>query len=448
MNNLGIRKKAYINDAVINLIVGSGQITAYLLGSLPNGGMYKFGECMAINLGSRGIQIDSKPGYDIWEIHKYMDEAYRGLGYMNDLYVAVLTQVKNNGGICFSNVGINSYISEEGKKHTIESLGSKILKTPVIVVYSDGHSRIFELNEVENIENYILRSNDQFISDPEYLKKIKETIKYLSEKPYERIEIKHENLPESIYIISAFKIEAVSPVSSIPIKYNYDEPYDINKSKYSYEDKDKDRKIRDLYVEFARGGYNLEAKGYGFLRDFLIYFHEKSWAQPYLDKAAKIAAERDGYYFLRDFIDKPWAEPYIDLAANSAAEKKSYDFLFYFSDKPWAKPYLDKAAKLAAERDGYYFLRYFGDKPWAQPYIDLAAKIDAEENSRGFIRRFEDKYWANKPIESIGGITWLEYAKSMIKESSNNYKDSLIKLSNILMKMNLEKFSFDVKKLL
>jgi hypothetical protein len=45
-------------------------------------------------------------------------------------------------------------------------------------------------------------------------------------------------------------------------------------------------------------------------------------------------------------------------------------------------------------------------------------------------------------------MTWLEYAKSMIKKSSNNYKDSLIKLSNILMKMNLEKFSLAVKKLL
>jgi hypothetical protein len=45
-------------------------------------------------------------------------------------------------------------------------------------------------------------------------------------------------------------------------------------------------------------------------------------------------------------------------------------------------------------------------------------------------------------------MTWIQYAKSMIKKSGNNYKDSLIKLSNILMKMNLEKFSLAVKKLL
>jgi hypothetical protein len=200
MNNLGIRKKAYINDAVINLSINSGQITAELLGSLPNGEMHKFGRCMAINLGSRDIQIDSKPGYDVWEIHKNMYEAYRGLGYMNDLYIAVLTQVKNNEGVCFSNVGRNSKISEEGRKHTIESLGSKILKTPVIVVYSDNYSRIFELNEVENIKNYIFKSKWEFESDPKYLKKIKEAIKYLSKKPYRTIEIKHDKYPSYIYI--------------------------------------------------------------------------------------------------------------------------------------------------------------------------------------------------------------------------------------------------------
>jgi len=65
-----------------------------------------------------------------------------------------------------------------------------------------------------------------------------------------------------------------------------------------------------------------------------------------------------------------------------------------------------------------------------------------------FIRIFSKKPWANKPIESIDGMTWIQYAKSMRKKSGNNYKDSLIKLSNILMKMNLEKFSLAVKKLL
>jgi hypothetical protein len=65
-----------------------------------------------------------------------------------------------------------------------------------------------------------------------------------------------------------------------------------------------------------------------------------------------------------------------------------------------------------------------------------------------FIRIFSKKPWANKPIESISGMTWVQYAESIRKKSDNNYKDSLIKLSNILIKMNLEEFSFDVKKLL
>ena len=136
----------------------------------------------------------------------------------------------------------------------------------------------------------------------------------------------------------------------------------------------------------------------------------------------------------------------------SYIEKDSFGFLCSFHDEPWAQPYIDEAIKLAAEKSSYFFLRNFSDKPWAQPYIDMAAKIAAENNSTRFIAAFGNTDWvtdwANKPIESIGGMTWLEYAKSMIKKSGNNYKDSLIKLSNILIKMNLEKFSFDVKKLL
>jgi hypothetical protein len=126
--------------------------------------------------------------------------------------------------------------------------------------------------------------------------------------------------------------------------------------------------------------------------------------KPYIDKAAKLAAEMNSFSFLYSFSQEPWAKPYLDKAAKLAAESDSFDFLCDFSDEPWAKPYLDEAAKILAEMDSELFIDTFSDKPWAQPYID--------------------------------------------KESSNNYKNSLIKLSNILMKMNLEKFSFDVKKLL
>jgi hypothetical protein len=182
--------------------------------------------------------------------------------------------------------------------------------------------------------------------------------------------------------------------------------------------------------------------------EFLIEEADKTSKKDYIDIAAKNAAERSSVDFLYYFHGKPWAQPYLDRAARLAAEKNSREFLYNFHDKPLAEPYLDLAAKSAAERGSLDFLKSFQDKPWAQPYMDLAAKNSAENDRYYFIINFKDKDWANKPIESIGGMTWLEYAKSMIKKSSNNYKDSLIKLSNILMKMNLEKFSFSVKKLL
>jgi len=182
--------------------------------------------------------------------------------------------------------------------------------------------------------------------------------------------------------------------------------------------------------------------------EFLSSFSDKPWAQPYIDKAAKIAIKIDQLEFLKSFGDEPWAKPYIDMIAKLVAKKSTSDFLRYFGDKPWAQPYIDLAANIYAEKSSFDFLGRFSDKPWAQHYIDLAAKFAVKQDSFYFLRSFQNKNWANKPIESIGGMTWLEYAKSMRKKSGNNYKDSLIKLSNILMKMNLEKFSLAVKKLL
>jgi len=56
-----------------------------------------------------------------------------------------------------------------------------------------------------------------------------------------------------------------------------------------------------------------------------------------------------GFLWLCSFHDVPWAQPYLDKAAELAAEGESYSFLYHFHDKPWSKPYLDKAAELAAE---------------------------------------------------------------------------------------------------
>ena len=174
---------------------------------------------------------------------------------------------------------------------------------------------------------------------------------------------------------------------------------------------------------------------------FLYKLSDKPWAQPYIDTAVKNCAEKDSFNFLYNLSYKPFAQPYIDTAAKNAIEKDSYKFLYYFSDKPWAQPHLDIAAKNAIEKEPDKFLYKFSDKPWAQPYIDVAAKIAAEEEPFNFIKNFSYKPWANTPVDSIGGKTWLQYAKKRFKETKASSID--IKLKKLAKFLLINKFKLE-----
>ena len=113
--------------------------------------------------------------------------------------------------------------------------------------------------------------------------------------------------------------------------------------------------------------------------NFLYYFHDKPWAEPYLDKAAELAAEKESYNFLHSLEDKPWAQPHLDKAAKLTAENDSFDFLSRFHDKPWARPYLKTAAeKLAKINPEYYMENLAQDYP---EYIVTAAYSLGDKNA-------------------------------------------------------------------
>ena len=69
-----------------------------------------------------------------------------------------------------------------------------------------------------------------------------------------------------------------------------------------------------------------------------------------------------------------------------------YIFLCKYSGKSWAQSYLDEAAKIAAKDYPTYFLINFLNKPWAQPYIDEAAKGAAKENPKYFLEVLADRF--------------------------------------------------------
>jgi protoheme ferro-lyase len=102
--------------------------------------------------------------------------------------------------------------------------------------------------------------------------------------------------------------------------------------------------------------------------------------------------EKDSFGFLCSFHHKTWAQPYLDKAVKLAAEVDNYDFLFIFHDNPWAQPHLDKAAKSATEEFPISFLRHFHDKPWAQPYLKTAAEKLAKINPEYYMERLAQDY--------------------------------------------------------
>ena len=114
--------------------------------------------------------------------------------------------------------------------------------------------------------------------------------------------------------------------------------------------------------------------------------------------------EMHPYSFLCDFSDKTWAQPYIDEAAKRIIKKDSFYFLHYFLDKPWAKPYTCEASEIYIEKYPFELLTFHSDKPWAQPHIDKAVKEVAEKKPEYFIKKWASKFpqYINLSLFALG----------------------------------------------
>ena len=99
------------------------------------------------------------------------------------------------------------------------------------------------------------------------------------------------------------------------------------------------------------------------------------------------------YDFLTNFSGNTWAQPYIDEAAKMSVREEPFSFLCYFSENPWAQPYIDEAIKTSIAFSPFYFLDYFFEKPWAQPYIDeVLIKEAAKEKPEFFLKNWSNRF--------------------------------------------------------
>jgi hypothetical protein len=265
ISQLGIRKIAFINNARIDIASTPNEISATLVGDLPSGRQSSFGRCNINNMQPYGLVIHSNPGATAWEYHRIMDPAYQGLGYMNDLLVAAISQVQNVGGICFNGIGgpaSGTMVTSEGRKHTLEKFGEKLKKTPVIVISgTDNKWYIFDATETEAISLHFV-NHYRIALNNENRRNIKSHINHLVSNPYmekkfsitygkiefgiipgnddrliglrpehrqerylaESSQEDYRHFPTSAgVILSAFKVEALSSVTSIPSNLFYAE---------------------------------------------------------------------------------------------------------------------------------------------------------------------------------------------------------------------------------
>jgi len=70
----------------------------------------------------------------------------------------------------------------------------------------------------------------------------------------------------------------------------------------------------------------------------------------------------------------------------------SFEFLYFFSNKSWAEPYFDEAVKKVVEKRSLDFIKYFSDKPWAYLYIDDVMKEVIRVNPKYFLENFGNRF--------------------------------------------------------
>jgi len=153
-----IMKIAYINNAFIEVSVFNNEIIANLIGTVKddsgNQAKTSFGRVLCERK-TEGVAAGN-PSLSVWEIHRDIwREEYQGLGYMQDLLIAAIVQVENNGGIAYNH--ITSYSSEEGQSHTLNSLKSTFNIIPVVAILNGQQSIVFENeDELKNINKSII----------------------------------------------------------------------------------------------------------------------------------------------------------------------------------------------------------------------------------------------------------------------------------------------------
>jgi hypothetical protein len=216
----------------------------------------------------------------------------------------------------------------------------------------------------------------------------------------------------------------------------------IKNNEYYFGSKDLDKassKTRELFFKLLYKNYinyiDLDDKFHNFytlLAYNIIKYEIKN--PEIISIAMSIAAEKDSNNFIRRFSEEPLAKPYLSIAAKHFAKESPYIFIKKFSKEPWAQDSLDIAAKNMAQ---YYYsslLGTFSEESFAQPYLGLAANNMIEEGPHDFLERFSNKPWANTPVDSIGGKTWVEYAREAVsKKEASSIDIKLKKLSRFLL---------------
>ena len=218
---LSLVKLGFINEAKILVTVSTYKIVATLKGVLPSGKEAEFGSCIIHKISKDKVKIASGPKSSVWEFHRNIyKKEYEGLGYMNDLLVAAISQVQNNGGTAFNGIGgdiIGTGVSDAGQRHTLEGFGPSLSKTPVIVFKNLKKDcfNIFEASDKDLAKQIFFDSYGTELTD--------QILDQLFSTPYMKINIEDIVMQRSHYktITSAFKVIAASSKTSLPVSMAY-----------------------------------------------------------------------------------------------------------------------------------------------------------------------------------------------------------------------------------
>jgi hypothetical protein len=368
----------------------------------------------------------------------WAQEKLQSLGGKSYRDVAAEDYIKNNPSI-----SIHYILGQEWTSEKLESLGGKSLLDISVEAYAN-------LDEASGAKRFLEDFSDIKIYNKKRL------IPYLSIAA----EVYPKESPEDCY--------------GFLNKYSEKEwakPYiDVAANTLVKEDPEKllghlsEKPWAAPYIDVAAGAYARKDP-----KSLLVGYSKYAWANKPVESlggktwkefAAEACVKEEPCTFLSRFSKEPWAAPYIDVAAGvcigEGPEEFIERFILYSSfEKPWLKKPVESlggknwkefAAEACVKKEPRSFLIRFSKEPWAAPYIDVAAEVCAGEDPDGFIRLFSKEPWAKKRVESLGGKTWVEFAKGKLAEreleeqknaSKNPINANLTKLAKTLKSLGL-----------